>query len=188
MTFSAVLLVGGESRRMGRDKATIEFNGRPLWERQLELLRALRPEKIFVSARTAPAWLPADVALLLDDPPPRGPLSGLTKALAATRTTHLLALAVDMPFMTSDEFGRLVRQVREGCGVVPVIGDKAEPLAAIYPVEAAIDFKTALAGEDVSLQSLVRILAAAGKVMPLPVSEGRARVFRSLNEPGDVKL
>ena len=41
MTFSALLLAGGESRRMGRDKATIEFDGRPLWKRQMELLRAL---------------------------------------------------------------------------------------------------------------------------------------------------
>ncbi|HEY2139818.1 MAG TPA: nucleotidyltransferase family protein, partial [Chthoniobacterales bacterium] len=50
-TLSAVLLAGGESRRMGRDKATIQFNGCPLWERQLEIVRALNPDTIFVSAR-----------------------------------------------------------------------------------------------------------------------------------------
>src|SRR6476469_857096 len=103
MTLSAVLLVGGESRRMGRDKATIEFEGRPLWERQLEILRSLTPEKIFVAARTRPSWLPNDVELLLDDPPPRGPLSGLAKAAATMRTTHLIGLAVDMPFITSEQ-------------------------------------------------------------------------------------
>src|ERR1700726_2364005 len=99
ITLTAVLLAGGESRRMGRDKATIEFDGQPLWKRQLEILRLLRPERMFVSARRTPAWRPEDVGLLLDDAPSRGPLSGLTKALAAMRTTHLLALAIDMPFM-----------------------------------------------------------------------------------------
>jgi molybdenum cofactor guanylyltransferase len=185
MTFSAVLLAGGESRRMGRDKATMEFGGRPLWERQLQLLRALGPGKMFVSARTAPTWLPADVELLLDDPPSRGPLSGLTKGLANLRATHLIALAVDMPFITADELDRLLEQVAEGCGVVAVIGGHAEPLAAIYPAEAAADFQAALAGADFSLQTVVHQLAATGKVKLRPVPEADAQLYRSVNEPGD---
>ena len=186
MTLSAVLLAGGESRRMGRDKATIEFRGQPLWERQLELLHALSPEKVFVSARTAPAWLPNDTEPLFDEPPSRGPMSGLAKALAAIGTTHLIALAVDMPFMTPGVFRSLLAQATEGRGVVPFIGDRAEPLAAIYPAEAAADFQTALAAGDFSLQSLVRKLAAAGKITLSEVQE--ANFYRSVNEPGDFNL
>ena len=55
MTFSAVLLAGGESRRMGTDKATFLFRGKPLWQAQLETLRKLRPAEIFLSARTDPS-------------------------------------------------------------------------------------------------------------------------------------
>ena len=188
MTFSALLLAGGESRRMGRDKATMEVDGRPLWERQLELLRALGPKKIMVSARTAPTWLPHDVKLLLDDSPSRGPLSGLVKALDAIETTHLVVLAVDMPFMTPGELGGSLQLATEGCGVVPIIRDHTEPLAAVYPAEAAADFQTALAGSDFSLQSIVRMLAEAGKVKLWPVPTERAQLYRSVNEPGDFKL
>ena len=188
MTFSALLLAGCESRRMGRDKATMEFQGRPLWERQLALLRALGPGKIFVSARTAPSWLPERVELLLDDPPSRGPMSGLTKALAAIATTHLIVLAVDMPFMTACELERLSDQVGEGCGIVPVIGGQVEPLAAIYPAEATVDFRGALAGSDSSLQPLVRQLAAIDKIKLWAVGKEGAHLYRSVNEPGDVKL
>jgi molybdopterin-guanine dinucleotide biosynthesis protein A len=188
MTFSALLLAGGESRRMGRDKATMEFDGRPLWERQTQLLRALGPEKIMVSARTAPRWLPHDVELLLDDPPSCGPLSGLTKALATIETTHLVVLAVDMPFITARELGGLLELATEGRGVVPAIGDRAEPLAAVYPAEAAADFQVALAGSDFSLQLIVRTLAEAGKVKLWPVPTERAQLYRSVNEPGDFKL
>jgi molybdenum cofactor guanylyltransferase len=186
MTFSALLLAGGESRRMGRDKATMEFRGRPLWELQLQLLRTLGPEEIFVSARTTPGWLPGDVELLLDDPPSRGPLSGLTKALATLRTTHLIALAVDMPFMTAGELGRLLELATESCGVVPISADRVEPLAAIYPAAAANDFQAAVAGHDFSLQPLVRTLEEAGKVRLWPVPD--ASLYRSVNEPDDLRL
>jgi molybdenum cofactor guanylyltransferase len=183
MTLTALLLAGGESRRMGRDKATMEFEGQPLWKRQLEVLRALRPEKIFVSARTLPSWLPDDAELLLDDPPSRGPLSGLTKALAAMRTTHLLALAVDMPLMTTEQLAVLRKLAGEGRGVVPTIGERAEPLAAFYPAEAAVDFVAALAGIDFSLQRIIRTLAAEEKVTLLAVPAHCQHFYRSVNEP-----
>jgi len=179
MTFSAVLLVGGESRRMGRDKATMEFEGEPLWRRQLQLLRALKPEQLFISARTKPKWLPDHVELLLDDPASRGPLSGLTKALTAMQTTHLIVLAVDMPFMTAGELRRLVELATENRGVIPVIGERAEPLAAIYPVRAAAAFKAALAGDDFSLQRLVRKFGLDHKI----AAEESVDLYRSLNTP-----
>ena len=71
MTFSAVLLAGGESRRMGTDKATFLFHGKPLWQVQLETLRKLRPAEIFLSARTEPAWRTDDVQFIADIPPSR---------------------------------------------------------------------------------------------------------------------
>src|SRR2546423_6966686 len=185
MTFSAVLLAGGESRRMGRDKATMKFEGEPLWRRQMQLLRALDPQKLFVSARTKPEWLPDDARLLVDDPPSRGPISGLTKALTAMRTTHLIALAVDMPFMTVDELGRSLEFVTENRDFVPLIGKRAEPLAAIYPALAADDFKAALGGEDFSLQRLVVNLMVDQKVAVRPVPAEAVDFYRSVNAPRD---
>jgi len=172
---------------MGRDKATIEFDGRALWERQVEILRDLRPETIFVSARTTPRWLPTDTQLLLDDPPSRGPLSGVTKALQAMQTTHLMALAVDMPFVASEQLRNLCSLVQAGWGVVPMIRGQAEPLAAVYPAEAAADFAAALAGTDFSLQRIIRKLAAEEKVRFFTVSAKDEHLFRSVNEPGDFK-
>lgn len=187
MTLTALLLSGGESRRMGRDKATIEFDGQPLWKRQLEVLRALEPKRIFVSVRAVPTWLPSNAELLLDDPPSRGPLSGLTKALAAIRTTHLVALAIDMPFMTSEQLRRLCKLAETGGGVVPVIGDRAEPLAAVYPAEASTQFAAALAGVDFSLQEIIRQLLAEGKASLFSIPAKDEHLYVSVNEPGDFK-
>jgi len=46
MNISAALLAGGESHRMGRDKATLLFYGKPLWQIQLDLLQKLEPAEI----------------------------------------------------------------------------------------------------------------------------------------------
>src|ERR1700720_4344292 len=100
MNISAVLLAGGESRRMGKDKATLLFGGNPLWQTQIGLLRKLEPMELLVSARTDPSWRPADVKFVSDNSPSRGPLSGLIASLAGIRTSHLLALAIDMPLMS----------------------------------------------------------------------------------------
>jgi molybdopterin-guanine dinucleotide biosynthesis protein A len=188
MKLTAVLLAGGESRRMGTEKATIVFNGEPLWQRQITLLRHLGAKKILVSARAECLWRPADTKLVLDRPPSRGPISGLTAALARTRTSHLVALGVDMPFVTVAQLQDLCHRANAGCGVVPTIGGRAEPLAAVYPVEAHADFTAALTGNDWSLQPLVRRLADEGKVQLVNVAEAEADLYRSLNDPQDLTL
>ena len=185
-TLSGVLLAGGESRRMGRDKATLLFHGKPLWQIQLELLKRLEPAEIFVSARTDPAWRPADVQFVADDPPSRGPLSGIAASLAQMQAAHLLALAIDMPFMSEQYLKFLCDQIEPGTGVVPRIDSRAEPLAAIYPRQADADFRSALAGTDFSLQSVVRRLVECGKLREVSVKENETKLFVNVNELSDV--
>ena len=187
MNISAVLLAGGESRRMGKDKATVLFRGKPLWQIQIDLLRKLEPAEIFVSARTDPAWRPGDVQFVADDPPSRGPLSGIAASLAQMHTAHLLTLAIDMPFMSETYLRYLCNQIEATVGVLPKIDNRAEPLAAIYPREAIVDFRSALAGADFSLQTLVCDLIEAGKLREIPVTEQEKKLFLNVNELSDLQ-
>src|SRR5438445_8934302 len=184
---SAVLLAGGESRRMGKDKAMLPFGGKPLWQIQLELLGKLEPVEIFVSARTDPAWRLRDVHFVADDSPSRGPLSGLAAALPRMHTKHLLALAIDMPFMTQKYLKFLCSQIEPGRGVLPKIGNRAEPLVAIYPREVDFDFRSALSGADVSLQTLTSRLVEAGKLRTISVPDEATKFFLNLNNPIDLQ-
>jgi len=186
MNISAVLLAGGESRRMGTDKATFLFRGKPLWQVQLETLRRLQPAEIFLSARTDQSWRPNDVQFIADIPPSCGPLSGVAASLAKSHTSHLLALAIDMPFMTENYLHSMCDAIEPGRGVVAKIDNRAEPLAAVYPREADIDFRTALAGNDFSLQNILPHLVRSGKLLEISVTEQNRRLFRNLNNVSDV--
>ena len=188
MTFSAVLLAGGESRRMGIDKATLLVGEKPLWQIQLETLRKLRPAEIFLSARTDPSWRPADVQFVADIPPSCGPLSGLAASLAKIHTAHLLALAIDMPFMTENYLRSICDAIEPGRGVVAKIGNRAEPLAAVYPREAEVDLRTALAGKNFSLQNIVRHLVTSGKLLEISVMKRERPLFQNVNDMSDMDV
>lgn len=188
MSLSAVLLAGGKSSRMGQDKATVIFRGRPLWERQLGTLRTLDPDKISVSAQVDPPWRPREIDFVADAQPARGPLSGIAAALSCASSDHLLVLAIDMPLMTNDYLRGLCQRVAPDCGIVPMSEERAEPLAAVYPRSVSDNFAAALSGNDFSLQALLRNLIGAGRLLPISVSDEEKALFRNLNEPGDLDL
>jgi molybdopterin-guanine dinucleotide biosynthesis protein A len=186
MTLSAVLLAGGESTRMGRDKATLEWRGVPLWTCQLEKLRALT-SNIFVSARFAVPWRPADVKLVIDEPPSRGPLSGVTASLGTIDTDCVLVLAVDMPFITVSQLKKVCDWAKPGVGAVPVVNGRLEPLAAVYPKCCESIFAEALNGPDHSLRQVVGRLIALQLVRQISVSGAARRLYRSVNSPVDLE-
>jgi molybdopterin-guanine dinucleotide biosynthesis protein A len=91
-----------------------------------------------------------------------------------------------MPFMTESYLRSFCEKIEPGRGIVPLIENRAEPLAAIYPREAQDDVVGALSGSDFSLQSLICKLIAADKLVAVEVSTEERALFRNLNEPQDL--
>ncbi len=188
MKISAVLFAGGESRRLGRDKATLPWGKTTLWERQLQTLREISPVEILVSARTDPNWRPADIRFVKDCEPLHGPLSGLLSALLEMKGSHLLALAVDMPFVTAEYLQGLIEKCAPSRGACPYLVGRAEPLAAIYPKEALpVVEATHKSDADVSLRSLVSKLLERELVMAVEVDRAESGLFRNINRIEDLE-
>lgn len=184
--FSAMLLAGGQSRRMGRDKARLEVEGTPLIVRQLALIRELAPEEVFIAARTTGDHAHLGVPVLADAFPGQGPLAGIERALAVARNPLVLVLAVDTPHMTAALLGRLLPEGAGSLGVVPRINGRIEPLAACYPRSAH-----SLAAERLDAgQNRVGDFALAcverGLVRFLDLAEGDAPRFANWNTPADI--
>jgi len=102
------------------------------------------------------------------------------------RAKHLLALAIDMPFMTEKYLRFLCGQIEPRRGVIAKIDDRFEPLAAIYPREALANVQKALSGKDFSLQMVTNRLVAAGKLRVISVTSQERKFFLNMNEPVDL--
>jgi molybdenum cofactor guanylyltransferase len=185
--FSAVLLAGGASRRMGVDKALLQAPGgdapsqqTPLWRHQLRILEALQPVEIFISGPRRPGF-PQAVRCLADRLPSRGPLGGLATCLDRISTPWLVVLAIDLPFMESEFLARLLDACNPGRGAVPRGPSRYEPLAAVYPRAAAPAANAALDAGRLRLQGFVEDLVRAALIQPYPLRAGDLRLFRNWN-------
>ena len=182
--FAAAVIAGGRSQRMGRDKAQLRWpDGPSLLERQLDVLRQLQPAELWISARADQALpqLAADVARA-NDAGDAGPLGGIVELLRATRQPRVLVLAVDMPLIDSATLQLLLRCPKPGA-VFDVQG-RLEPLAALYPVTWKPLAEAALAGNEHSLQRLLRTADAARCFTIMPADDPSR--FANWNTPADV--
>ena len=133
MNLSAVILAGGESRRMGRDKAWVEIDGQPLLARAVGTVRELGVTEIYISGRAGTDYSALSCPVLLDREPGLGPLAGIDRALDTTQAQLMLVLAVDLPRITAAFLRKLAERCDRLAGVVPKLEGKLEPLAAVYP-------------------------------------------------------
>jgi molybdopterin-guanine dinucleotide biosynthesis protein A len=186
-TFSAALLLGGQSQRMGRDKALLPHpEGGLFWQRQLGVLEALGPEEIFWSGAPRPD-MPASVRVLEDAAADAGPLGGLAACLRAMRTDLLVVLAVDLARIEAGFLRRLLDASTPACGAVVRHDSFYEPLAAVYPRALGDLAMMHLAVGHLALQDLLREAERAGMIKAAEASAAEREWLRNFNTPEDVR-
>lgn len=186
MELSAVILAGGQSRRMGRDKALLEIDRRPLLAHAIEKVRRLNVAELFISGRPGADYSPFGCPVLVDRQPGCGPLGGLERALCECSSPLLLVLAVDLPRMTTEFLANLAAQCDATTGVAPVLDGKLEPLAAIYPKACSELATRALAMSQYAAADFAMGCQRAGYLKLFPVSPKAAAYFINWNGPEDV--
>jgi molybdopterin-guanine dinucleotide biosynthesis protein A len=184
--FTAALLAGGKSTRMGRDKAhlPVEWEGisMHLWKRQLGVLQALAPDRLLISGPHKPGY-PKSVAILADEYDGVGPLGGIATCLSKIRTTLLLVLAIDLPQIQPAFLLKLLARSKPGCGVVPVYQNRFEPLMALYPAAALEVALDQLSKQDFVLQHFAEILLKNRLVTRYDVELSEEPQLKNWNTP-----
>ncbi|MBM3934770.1 MAG: molybdenum cofactor guanylyltransferase [SAR202 cluster bacterium] len=135
VNISGIVLAGGMSRRLGRNKALEPIGGEPLITRVIGRLSRVTDEivvNVNDAERAAVLPLPKTTKVAVDIYPDSGSLGGIYTGLSAASGDWGIVVACDMPFLNLELFRRMVG-LREGYdAVVPVLDGRPEPTHAVY--------------------------------------------------------
>jgi molybdenum cofactor guanylyltransferase len=153
---TGLILAGGRSLRMGRDKASLEFDGEALVARVARRLAACCDQVLIASGDGERlGWVGLGLPQVPDAVPDRGPLGGIVAGLEAASNELVAVVAVDMPFANADLFRLLAADRTDEDAVVPVGVGGPEPLHAVYARTAIVPLSACL---DAGVLSVRRAL------------------------------
>lgn len=175
------VLAGGQSSRMGSDKALLALNGRTLLEFMAAQVREAVGNVTVIADPARYARLGLDV--IADRRPARGPLGGLVTALEVASQSWSLITACDMPNIDAPFLRTLLDVSLSVPGpwecIVPLGPFGPEPLCALYHRNALIKICSALDRNILKMKTLVAMLETRYITVPDP------RRFRNINTPED---
>lgn len=182
---SGVVLAGGASRRMGRDKALVTLDGERLVDRSVRLLGEVCDDVVVASGRRTIKDLQAPQ--VPDHRGGAGPLSGLSAGLVHADHELACVLAVDLPHADVRLLTALAGRWQGEAVVVPSVGGRAQPLHAVWATSCAVSLAV-LVGDGVrSVMQAVELLG--GLVLSdaeTLVLAGHDRWAHNVNTPADL--
>lgn len=167
---SGIVLAGGKSQRMGRNKALMELGGKTLISRVLERLARLCDELI-VSANELELYADLPARVVPDQISGSGALGGVHAGLMAMRNERAVVVACDMPFLSLALLRYMAVVAPAYDVVVPVVRGYYEPLHAVYSVNCVGPI------EQLVAEGPQRVVALYRRVRVREVTEGEARLF-----------
>ncbi|MDR0269304.1 molybdenum cofactor guanylyltransferase [Paenibacillus sp.] len=199
---TGVVLAGGQSRRMGTNKALLAVGK----EKVIETIISAMTESVYdlliaAGDHTADAYRELGLEIACDRFPGQGPLSGIHAALHAIKTPWIIVAACDMPFVSPELFRFLKKIVEEeevvrarGEGiqaVIPLEGGRVQPLLAAYHISALPQLEEALLSgrlrmTDWLAQLRVRYITEEALLQETGLHAGH--VFFNMNHPEDYHM
>ncbi len=184
---TALILCGGRSKRMGRPKAFLPYEGTTMIEHVLSTVRDLFNETLLV-ANEPESFENFGVDVVKDILPHRGPLGGILSGLLVSSYPHVFVIACDMPLVNK----RLVREIaskRHGNDVVVLAHNRGiEPLLGIYSKNCIKQLEETLFSGNLSVQDFLSGLKAQTYRYEQRASDAILPPFFNINTPQDYSL
>lgn len=182
---TAIVMAGGDSNRMGTDKAGILLGGQTLLQSVTATMQQLFPQ-VIVSVRQPRAGI--DLPQVCDEVPDGGPLAGLVASLGKIDTPWAFMVACDMPFVVPQVVELLAGYRARHQAVVPIVHGHPQPLAAFYAASCLAPLRASLAVQQKGLRNVlqqldVRYVDEAEMLKADP----QLRSFFDLDTPQDVE-
>ena len=183
------ILTGGQSRRMGTDKANLQLEGRSFQVRiALELFPVVDSVTIVGGAELERTLDGFPVRYASDVYTNWGALGGVHAALAACTSNWALVVACDYPFVTADLFTRLITLRQDAEAVAPIQRDSIpQPLCSLYKVSPCLEIAEELikSAERKPIALLQSVRTRWVQFEEVGDLDGAQRFFENINSPED---
>jgi molybdopterin-guanine dinucleotide biosynthesis protein A len=188
--FPLLVLAGGQSRRMGRDKATLEWEGTPLLLHVIDRLAPIAAQ-VWVAARPGQTLPVGEYKRVDDARPGEGPLAGLSRGLAAIaregNTSAVAVAACDYPHADPALFPALLAASPHAPAIVPLLDGRAHPLLAIWRSDLAPACERALARGARRVREVLDEVGAMEIDARKLLGDAAERAFQNVNDPDALK-
>ncbi|MGC2165772.1 MAG: molybdenum cofactor guanylyltransferase [Gallionella sp.] len=181
---TAIILAGGNSQRMGSDKASLMLNGRSLLDSVAATMERLFPHVVLSVRRLR---TDTDLPQVCDDAAYAGPLAGLVSGMESISTPWAFVVACDMPFVAAEMVDLLALRRGTYQAVVPVTHGYPQPLAAFYARSGLEEIRThMLSGGKHSMRAVLEKLHVCYVREPeLRKADEMLRCFVDLDTPAE---
>ena len=185
---TGIILAGGKSSRMGKDKGLCQFNGKALVEYAIETLKPLCGQMMISANHFPEKYKQFGIPVVSDEIRNIGPMGGIYTCLKHSTTRHNLVLSCDTPFVGTILLSHLLRHINKEQVVAPAHhAFLVEPLSAYYATNVLDDIKQAINLGDYKLINLFKKVrfktVQTGKL--LPFQSGYS--FLNINRPEDLE-
>ncbi len=181
---TGIILAGGASRRMGKDKGLCLYNGKELISYSIEILKPIC-DSIIISSNSPEDYLKFGLQIVEDEIKSIGPIGGIYSCLNQSANTHNLVLSCDTPYIQKESMAYILSNSKGFDIVIPQHRNSYfEPLAGYYSSRIVPQIENSIQNKDYKLINLfakVKFRSISTEVIP-----GLSLQYKNLNTPEDL--
>ena len=184
---TGIILAGGKSSRMGKDKGLCEFNGKALVAYAIETLKPLCGHLIISANHFPEKYAQYGIPVISDEIKDIGPMGGIYTCLKQSSTQHNLILSCDTPFVGTILLKHLLQQVGNEQIVTPAHHTfLVEPLSSYYSTNVLDEIQQSIKQKDYKLINLFKKVRYKSVLMDKLAPFNAESSFLNINRPEDL--
>lgn len=180
MELSAIILAGGKSSRMGREKGLSIYKQKSMVEYAIKLAKSFCSECILVANN--PGYEGFNAKLVADVYPNKGPLGGIYSGMKQSKAEQFLVLPCDMPELKASVIARLLKSHKTEVSIAKQ-GGRLHPLVGIYNKVILDRLESCLESDNLAVMSLLDQC----HIEILSFDDGYTEFFKNVNHAKDLE-
>jgi len=184
---SIILLAGGKSKRMGRDKGLININGKTLLEQTIKKLEKISRNILIISNQSG--YDQFKYPVYNDLKTNKGPIGGIYTGLTHSKSEINIIIACDMPNLTTDFLNFMIESHKPHCdATIAVYKERIQPLSGLYNKYCRNKLETQIETGNYRMSEALKVLQTNYVSIPKEIELSSPHLFDNLNTIEDLKM